>query len=115
MDSFQRQVLSNKSSSATACNALFPHLYPTPHLMLHQHNRPLLRAKHYKKDASYLDAKFDRIFTSFAIHWMEGLVRLASSPRAIVLDKNEKDANADLQKKMYARMLYCTLGDVILI
>jgi len=74
------------------CIALFPHLYPTPHFMLYPRNHHLLRAKHSEKDASYLDAEFDRIFTSFAIHWMEGLVRLASNPRAIVLDENEKAA-----------------------
>ena len=74
------------------CIALFPHLYPTPHFMSYLRNHHLLRAKHFEKDASYLDADFDRIFTSFAIHWMEGLVRLASNPRAIVLDENEKAA-----------------------
>lgn len=76
------------------CVALFPHIYPPSYSKssAKQLNLPFLSVKAPDKVSRCGHAEFDRMFTSFALNYMEGLLRCASNSRAITLDEKEKAA-----------------------
>lgn len=76
------------------CVALFPHIYPPTYSKstASQSNQPVFLGKVRERVSRCGHEEFDRIFTSFALTWMEGLLRCAFKSTAITLDEKEKAA-----------------------
>ncbi len=76
------------------CVALFPHIYPPTYskATVSQSNQPVFLGKLPEKVSRCGHEEFDRMFTSFALTWMEGLLRCAFKSTAITLDEKEKAA-----------------------